>query len=86
MNSELRFRYYLSALEDVWAPENKWLASVAAKWVVGEIAPNKLQGRMKFCRSVLASAFRVNAAATREAFLRHKMEFHPIARKLISKV
>ena len=85
-NSELRYRFYTLALSDSSTSESKDTAVKAAKWVVGEDGSGKIQGRMKFCRPVLRAANKANASEVAELYTKHKMAFHPIARKLLSKV
>lgn len=85
-NSELRYRFYTLALSDPNMPESKGIAVKAAKWIVGEDGSGKIQGRMKFCRPVLRAANRANASEVVKLYTTHKMAFHPIARKLLSKV
>ena len=62
------------------------MAIEADSWVVGEDGSGKIQGRMKFCRPILRLAKRANPEDTKKLFVKHKFEFHPIARKLLEKV
>lgn len=43
-------------------------------------------GRMKFCRDVFRSVYKVDKELAVNAFQKEKNSFHPIARKLIEKV
>ncbi|EIW86245.1 hypothetical protein CONPUDRAFT_94541 [Coniophora puteana RWD-64-598 SS2] len=56
----------------------------ALDWIVGK-ENGVLVGRMKFCRPIFRRAKAVDPALAREVFDRHKEQFHPIARDLISK-
>lgn len=88
-NAELRYRFYILALTDSSVPENKGVATQAARWVVGEeegLGKGKIQGRMKFCRPVLKAANKANPEETKKLFEEHKSAFHPIARRLLLKV
>lgn len=99
-NSEIRYRFYELALINPSSSQKEFLEQVgeeAAKWVVGEDGTGILKGRMKFCRPVLKAAQKAIAAVgagdggeeenvATSIYKRHRLAFHPIARRLIEKV
>ncbi|KAJ3565633.1 hypothetical protein NP233_g7504 [Leucocoprinus birnbaumii] len=84
-NAEIRLRFYGLALKDPASEAAKAFAVEGAKWVIGEDGTGLIKGRMKFCRPVFREVFQVDQDLARESFLKAKMSFHPIARKLIEK-
>ncbi|PAV21690.1 leukotriene-A4 hydrolase [Pyrrhoderma noxium] len=98
-NSEIRYRFYELALINPSSSQKEFLEQVgeeAAKWVVGEDGTGILKGRMKFCRPVLRAAQKAIAAVgagdggeeenvATSIYKRHRLAFHPIARRLIEK-
>lgn len=85
-NAEVRQRFYEVALQDPTTGGAKAFAEDAAKWVVGNDATGVIKGRMKFCRPTFRGVAKVNKDLAVKTFAAHKMEFHPIAQKLIEKV
>lgn len=79
-NAEIGCRWYELALT---SPAAKDFAKDAANWIVD---PHALKGRMKFCRPVFRVLFAVDPTLAKATFEANKTSFHPIARKLISKV
>ena len=83
-NAEIRFRFYQLALKNPSSvPEHA--TEEAAKWVVGDDGTNIIKGRAKFCRPVFRSIASIDRELAVKYFEKHKIEFHPIARKLIEK-
>jgi Leukotriene A4 hydrolase, C-terminal len=85
-NAEIRLRFYELALLDPTSEAAKTFAPLASKWVVGEDETGIIKGRMKFCRPIFRSVFKVDGLLAIGAFTRFKDQFHPIARKMIEKV
>jgi leukotriene-A4 hydrolase len=71
-NTEIRFNFYVVALQD---KESKY-AQEAAAWV-------SKQGRMKYCRPLFRSLFKVDPKLARETFIKNKSFYHPIAAAMI---
>ncbi|KAF9448831.1 hypothetical protein P691DRAFT_775108 [Macrolepiota fuliginosa MF-IS2] len=84
-NAEIRLRFYGVALVDPTSPVAKKYAVEAVDWVVGDDGSGVIKGRMKFCRPIFRSVYKVNEQLAIEKFLKAKDSFHPIARKLIEK-
>ena len=59
---------------------------MASRWVVGEDETGTIKGRMKFCRPIFRSVFKVDGTLALEVFAKFKEQFHPIAKKMIEKV
>ena len=85
-NTEVRSRFYELALLDPLAPGVQVFAKAAAKWVTGSDGTGIIKGRMKFCRPVFRAVYRVDPSVARDEFVKYKLAFHPIARRLIEKV
>ena len=71
---------------DPTTDEAKKLGVEAANWVVGDDGTGIIKGRMKFCRPVFRYANKASPKEAKSIFIKHKTDFHPIARKLIEKV
>ncbi|KAF5356193.1 hypothetical protein D9756_004300 [Leucocoprinus leucothites] len=84
-NAEIRLRFYGVALQDPASPAAKEFAVQAANWVIGEDGTGLIKGRMKFCRPVFRGIYQVDKDLATQKFLKAKMSFHPIARRLIEK-
>lgn len=74
-NTEIRLNFYLVALQD---KQSKYTEEAAA-WV-------SKQGRMKYCRPIYRSLFKVNPTLARETFIKNKSFYHPIAAAMIEAV
>ncbi|PWN31448.1 uncharacterized protein FA14DRAFT_128098 [Meira miltonrushii] len=71
-NTEIRFNFYVVALQD---KQSKYTQEAAA-WV-------SKQGRMKYCRPLFRSLFKVDPTLARETFIKNKSFYHPIAAAMI---
>jgi hypothetical protein len=85
-NSEIRLRFYQLALLDPASEVARIFAPIASGWVVGEDETGVIKGRMKFCRPIFRSVFKVDGALALGVFTKFQDQFHPIARKMIEKV
>ena len=85
-NAEIRYRFYEVALLDPTTTEAKSIAQDAAKWVVGDDGTGIIKGRMKFCRPVFRAVNAADKNVAVKTFEEFKLQFHPIARRLIEKV
>lgn len=85
-NAELRFRFYGVAFSDPSSTAAKTLVTDAAKWLIGDDETGVIKGRMKFCRPVFLSVWRVDKDLAVRSWEKAQKKFHPIARKLIEKV
>lgn len=70
-NAEIRFRFYILALNC-----GKTYAKAAAEWVAH-------QGRMKFCRPLFRSLYKVDSSLALKTFKDNENFYHPIAAKQI---
>ncbi|KAH7334057.1 leukotriene-A4 hydrolase [Rhizoctonia solani] len=89
MNGEIRLRWYVLALSAQAPAPLEW-STRAAEWIVGGgkgvDAGKGVKGRMKFCRTTFRAINKVVPALAKSTFEAHKDEFHPIARRMITKV
>lgn len=91
-NAEIRLRFYNLALNiaDLTSPLAHEFAEEALNWVTGRektsSGPGVLKGRMKFCRPAFRGAAKVDKELAKKYFEETKLNFHPIARKLLEKV
>lgn len=85
-NAEIRLRFYGLALQDPGSAAAQAFAQQAADWIIGDDGTGVIKGRMKFCRPVFRDVYKADKELAVQKFLKAKMSFHPIARKLIEKV
>jgi leukotriene-A4 hydrolase len=78
-NAEVRFRYLMLALA------SGVLTRESVRWA-GGLEDGIIKGRMKFCRPLFRTVGRIDSALAKDVFNQTKDGFHPIARRMISKV
>ncbi|KIY73540.1 Metalloprotease [Cylindrobasidium torrendii FP15055 ss-10] len=83
LNAELRSRFYRVALKAQSSASDKF-AVHAVNWVSGSDT-GAVVGRMKFCRDMFRMVYTLDHELAQTTFLRSKMGFHPIARRMIEK-
>jgi len=82
-NTEIRLRFYEVALED----KHGVYAQEAADWVcMCYLCQVKMQGRMKYCRTIFKALHKVEPALAKQTFLDNENFYHPIAAAMIRKV
>jgi len=82
-NAEIRSRWYGLVLASDAAKD---FVKDASDWVVGKEKPSKgVKGRMKFCRPIFRSVYKVDPKLAVEYFEENRQYYHPIASKLIAK-
>lgn len=82
-SAEIRFRFYTLVLKSEVA---EYFVQGAANWVIGVDDTGVVKGRMKFCRPMFRAISKVNSDLAKSTFTQARMQFHPIAQKLIAQV